>query len=736
MKKGRKLLLLVDSSDIPYAKLVQGLTANFVETYVRAIPVGNSIELSKLFADTGADCIATTRIGLMKKIDPTLEGTAADNYGYYMAAPPYTGGRPALLLPPLKSAVTQNVGNFLLGRYLRKLYNPNSFTIMPPLRWELGTQANYSAALALMERAKIISVDIETKKDPLLITSVSYTGWFGGADARTIVFPVNADTVDWVFDVLAMFNASAPPKLMQNGQYDAAWFLRFNIPLHNYLWDTYNLMHCWFSELPKDLAFIASFTLLNFRFWKDENVRDLYEYNAKDTHNTLFAFLAMMAEYPAYASRNYRQEFPLVFPALHCGIEGILVDPEERGRLRAIEQGKVDSSLEELRQLIGIDVFNPGSSQQVLKLMHALGYKQAAGTDKIEMQKFAEAHPLFTYVADLIRKNRKANKAISTYYDMTLCCGRLIYKLDPAGTETGRLASQSSPFWTGTQIQNIPAYCKTMFIPDAGYLMSEVDNSQSESRCTAYISEDLQLIDSVENSPDFHCTNASLFFGIPFDQLFQVEHFDEDGNHFPAKVLRKDVRTVSKRVNHGANYNMGPDVLVDTMGTAEVLRAGRLLKLPPAWRPRRIAEFLLECFHRAYPNIAGKYYKEVISEIVRTGYLVGATGWTRRTFLQPTKSKLDLNSAVAHAPQSLSVMLVNKAFFRVWKELQIKSNSRKLRLKAQIHDSIFFQYPVGGEAVVQEVSELMKIPCVVNGRTMIIPNDPKFGAERWGDLKD
>ena len=727
VRKGSRLLLLVDSADIPYAKLVQGLTSNFVETYVRALPVANTVELAKLFADTGADCLATTRIGLMKKIDPTLEGTAAENYGYYMEAPAYTGKRPVLMLPPLKSVVTQNFGNFLMGRYLRKLYAPNSFMHMPPMRWELGTQSNAQAALAMMQKARLISVDIETKRDPLLMTSVSYTAWFGGADARTIVFPVNADTVDWVFDCIHQFNLLPAPKLLQNGQYDIAWFMRFNVPLHNYLFDTYNAMHCWYPELDKDLAFIASFTLLNFRFWKDEASKDLYEYNAKDTHNTLFAYLAMMAEYPAYASRNYLQEFPLVFPALHCGLEGIAVDQEERMRLRAIEQGKVDSALGELRQLIGVPEFNPGSSQQVLKLMHALGYKQAAGTDKIEMQKFSEAHPLFTYAADLIRKYRKAVKAISTYYDMTMCCNRLIYKIDPAGTDSGRLASQSSPFWTGTQIQNIPAYCKDMFIPDPGWLMSEVDNSQSESRCTAYISEDLRLIDTVENSPDFHCTNASLFFGIPFEELFDIS---------TSKVLRKDIRTVSKRVNHGANYNMGPDVLVDTMGTAEVLRAGRLLKLPAAWRPRRIAEHLLECFHAAYPNIAGKYYKEVIAEIVRTGFLVGATGWTRRTFLQPTKSKLDLNSAVAHAPQSLSVMLVNKAYFRVWKELQIKSKSQRIRLKAQIHDSLFFQYPVGGEAVVQEVSELMKIPCVVNGRTMIIPNDPKFGAARWGALKD
>lgn len=723
----KKLLLLVDAQDVGYTKLMKNVMTQFSQVHVQSVPVTTALDLTALRQRLGYDCIATTRFSLMKKIDPLIDGTASDNYGYCVQASPYTGGKDIVFLPPLKSVVTQNEGNFLLARYLRKLSKPESFVKVPPMIWAIADASNVQAAYDLFQSAKIISTDIETEKELLSITSVSFTAWFGGTKARTIVFPVNSMTHEFAWPWIEKFNLLKAPKLMQNGQYDAAWFIRFNAPQYNYLFDTYNLMHCIYPELPKDLAFIAGFTCLNFRFWKEEAKRDLYEYNAKDTHHTLFAFLGLMAELPQYASNNYRMEFPIVFPSLHCGLEGIAVDPEERARLRAIEQSKADMALEELRATIGVDEFNPASSQQVLKLMHALGYKQAEGTDKVAMQKFKEAHPLFGFVADKITDYRKATKAISTYYDMSLCHGRLIYKLDPAGTDSGRLASQASPFWTGTQIQNIPAYCKGMFIPDPGYEMSEVDNSQSESRCTAYISEDLQLIDSVETSPDFHCQNASLFFGIPFDQLFDVSKM---------KVLREDIRTVSKRVNHGANYNMGPDVLVDTMGTAKVFRAGRLLGLPHGWSVRKIAEYLLACFHKAYPNIAGKYYKEAIAEVVKTGMLVGATGWTRRTFLQPMKSKPDLNAVVAHAPQSLSVMLVNKAFFRVWKELQIKSNSQRIRLKAQIHDSIFFQYPIGGEAVVQDVSALMKIPCVVNGRTMVIPNDPKWGASRWGDLKD
>jgi hypothetical protein len=723
------LLLVLNSTDLAYHRQISALS-NFANVIVSTAPLGTSIELHVLMKRHAIDAIATTRLSFMRRCDTTLEGTDADNYGYVVRSP-YSAGKPVLMLPPIHYVHSVPEGNFLIGRYLRKLYKPDSFLMLPKLRWQSASGPHEdtvaAAAYALFSAAaRIISIDIETKRDPLLITSVSYTAWLGGVDAVTLVIPITAQNVDWAFDWIGRINACPAPKLFQNGQYDNAWFLRFNVPVHNWLFDTLNAMHCYFPELPKDLAFLSMFFLRGVRFWKNEATANALEYNAKDTHTTLFVWLAMMAEFPQYAHENYVQEFKLVFPCLHSGLEGIAQDKEERAKLRAIEVQKQEAAISELRHLTGVPEFNPNSSQQVLSLMRALGFREARSTEKTEMQRFAEAHVMYEYVATLLRKARKAGKAISTYYDMSLCAGRLLYKLDPAGTDTGRMASQASPFWTGTQIQNIPAYCKGMFVPDAGYHMAEVDNAQSESRCTAYISQDARLIDTVENSPDFHCTNGSLFFGIPFELLFDVA---------TGKVLRKDIRTVAKRVNHGANYNMGPDVLVDTMGTSAVLEAGRLLALPGAWRPRKIAEYLLECFHRAYPQIAGRMYPETLKEVAMTGRLLGATGWTRRTFLTG-KNKLQVNSLVAHPPQSLSVMLVNRAYYSVWRDLQLASGSKRLRLKAQIHDSLFFQYPIGGEAVIADVSRLMQIPCTVNGRTMVIPNDPKFGAERWSDLKD
>jgi hypothetical protein len=46
--------------------------------------------------------------------------------------------------------------------------------------------------------------------------------------------------------------------------------------------------------------------------------------------------------------------------------------------------------------------------------------------------------------------------------------------------------------------------------------------------------------------------------------------------------IAKDLRDLSKRTNHGANYNMGGSVMLDTMGPKRVAQAKLVLKLPIA----------------------------------------------------------------------------------------------------------------------------------------------------------
>ena len=678
--------------------------------------------------------IATTDFQQYKLFDPTVEGTAASSEGALFVD--LETNLKILLLPPIKNIHTTNAGGFLLNHWIKKLIGiKEDFPIpLPPLNWQQVTTLNYTTFQEAITLASIIAIDIETTKTNLLIRSVSYTTLQKSQAPQSWVIDLEYAKdyeLDFLLTLIRNANASLAPKVFQNGRYDNSYFLRFGAPVYNYLFDTYHLFHCLYPELPKSLSFISSFCLPNFRFWKDESSTNSLEYNAKDSHNTLFSFLALLAIIKAkgykYALTNYINfEFPLVFPCIHCGQEGLIVDMEKRKLLRSIEAEKVHASVKTITILTGMENINLGSPKQVLALQKALGFAKAEGTDKTAIRKFAEAHPLYPRIANCITAYRKASKAINTYYDAELLDGLMLYELDPAGTVTWRMASKESNYWCGSQIQNQPAYCKDMYIPTEGWLFGCVDGAQAESRTTAYISGDINLINTVETSADFHCTNASLFFGIPFSELYS-----------PAKgVLRPDIRKIAKAVNHGSNYNMGWYILAETMGEEKVWEAKTLLNLPTHYGIKEICIHLLETFNKTYPDIRGKYYPKVLQEVQRTGRLVAVTGLTRRTFLKPDKSKRDLNEIVAHGPQNLSVATVNRAFFKAW-EWQVFGGGRgKIRIKAQIHDEIFFMHTKdSGQECAEKVGEFMREPMIVYGREMIIPNEPKWGAPTWGKLK-
>lgn len=737
MKK--PILFLLPNKDISYIRAAGNILGKYCSTVMTSSEKFKTrSEIILLCKQRNVNTVATTSWQIFRMLFPYLEGSENDNRGTVLDLDntlfPALGKIRVMLINPFQSIYTENSGPFLLDHYLGKLVN-GGVLAKPLFDWAFVTPANIDYIELLMGSASLCAVDIETSKEDLRITSVAYS-FINGSQCHTYVIKVDHTEFPFCLSAMRILNRTPCPKIMQNGRYDSAYFLRFNAPLINYIYDTYHMQHCLFPELPKTLAFISGMYLENFIFWKDESSKNLYSYNAKDAHNTLWTWIAQIKYIHdnncQYALKNYLLEFPVVFPCISCGLEGLLTDKEEEQRLKAIAQEKYEVALKSIRTCIGEPHFNPASPLQVGQLMQALGYKHwEDGTEKKAMQKFKETHPLYQRIGELIEACRKNKKAISTYFQIEMLNGRMMYSLDPAGTETGRMASRESNFWCGTQVQNIPMYAKSMYISEPGWTFGAVDKAQSESYCTGYISQDENLINVLLTSPDFHCTNASLFFGIPFDQLYDA---------VKKKVLNKPIRTVSKRTNHGANYNMAAGVLLETMGTAAVLEAKRLLNLPASYSLLKVCEFLLQRFDATYPrirNLVDGWYREIVDEVVSTGKLyIESIGWTRRTFLRVTKAKPDLNAAVAHKPQCLSVQLVNKAFVRIWRELQLGKYRGQFRLKAQVHDEILFiaKDEIIDEAL-QEVADMMVIPLQITGRVMSIPSTTAKG-KTWAECKD
>lgn len=648
-----------------------------------------------------------------------------------------------LIVSSITRLVSVSSEPFTVARYLSKLATPAKWLDFPKLDYKvINNVHDYNEALDFMRGASLIAVDIETMK-PVTIRCISYSGVkliAGKLTIKTWVLHLTSmDSVHW----MRVLNALPAAKVTQNGKYDHSYLYLYNAVCTNWLWDTATMHHCWYAELPKDLAYLSAFYVRDARYWKgahdSRNLNELAEYAARDTHNTACVMLAWVHEAPDWAKHNYLMEFPINYPAHLAEMTGIKLDTE---RLEQVKQEKLEqvAAMEaRLAHIVGVPGFNCGSPKQVKALTKLLAGQFLPSTDEKTLVKLAGKHPLNKLLVDLILEIRGERKLVSTYLKDSIAFSfpescpepRIVYSINPHGTDTGRNASKAHHFWVGLNIQNIPRgdTIKQIALAEPDFLFGEADYSQAETRGTGYVTGETKLIDAVEGKlgyNDFHSYNASAFFGTPYEQIYD----DATG-----KTLDKALRDLSKRVNHGANYNMGATVLVDTMGETNVYKAGRILGLPLNWSATKIAEYLLNAFDKTYPAIRGAYQTWVKVTIATTKKLVGATGWTRYCFGNPSTNKLDLNAYVAHTPQSLNAMMVNKAFMAVFYKVWLP-NPKHFMLQAQIHDSILFQYHKDYPQLADQVAECMHIPTPVtdiNGvtRTLLVPTDIKIGGARW-----
>lgn len=659
---------------------------------------------------------------------------------------------PVVFANPLSNLITVGHATPAATRFLRKLTQPERWFQQTKFNWTLGTPANLEDIFnRFATHSSLISIDIETAVgDPeRRINCVGYCAYFPETHTtETVVIPFDSMfMLTWV----RKFNQLPQPKIFQNGLYDNVYFLRFNCPVHNWLHDTQHLFHSMFSEYPKRLDFITAYALRNVRYWKDDgksgSLSDYYRYNARDCWATLNSYLALVAEMEPYAVRNYLKEFPLVFPCLHCEIEGIAVDKNLMLQVKADKEKEQIIGEAKFQTMTAAPNFNVRSPQQVKNLMKVCGLGHLQSADAANLLVAQASHPLNNRIFTRLQELKKASKLLSTYFvEGKFWNGRCFYKLNPAGTDTGRLASSESSFWCGLQIQNIPRgdAVKQFLVADPGWLLSEIDKAQSEARCVGYLAGETSLISLVEGPHDYHSWNAAAFFGVPYEQIY---------DEVTGKKLNADLRDLAKRTNHGANYNMGANVMLATMGPKKVSEAKVILKLPASWSLKQVCQYLLDVYAKTYPGIKGQWYSSIIKEIETTGRLVSPRGHTRIFFNKATlrANKSHLNAAVAHPAQNLSVDLINEEFYNVWRasiynsyfvdgiENPVQLRGR-LRIKAQIHDSIFFQYRQEFPDTPKVVCRIMHTPVTVRDplgieRVMVIPSDISAGKRRWSELK-
>lgn len=650
-----------------------------------------------------------------------------------------------LFLNPLQHLLTVPEAPYIFQRFITKITKPERWFPQSEFTWELATEESIEFLYEKFQSARLIGVDTETDMDSphRTINCSGYCALFPDGTTHTVVIPI---LTMWGVLWMRKFNELPAAKVFQNGLYDNLYFLRYGSPCRAWLYDTQNLFHSWYSELPKRLDYITAFALRRVRFWKDDGksgggLYAHYEYNARDCWATLNTCLSLLLEMPDWARENYLQEFPINFPCLHVEADGMSLDRNAFDLSKAQVEAKLTPAEGKLAAWVG-PTFNPGSPVQVKNLLRVLGcadkHGNVASSDEAALNSAASLHPLNELIVSQILEVRGYRKLLSTYMQWgKFWNDRLYCKFNPAGTDTGRLACMESSFWCGLSLQTIPARdgpaIKCFIKADPGWLLGENDQPQSEARCVGYLSGCTSLIELVEGPHDYHSWNAQAFFGIPYERIY---------DEVQKKTLDKAIRDLSKRTNHGANYNMGAVVMLETMGPKKVAEARTVLKLSSTMSLLNVCAHLLAAYERTYPEIKKDWYDDLKRTISITKKLVSPLGWTRYFFSDPRSSKPALNAAVAHSPQNLSVGIVNRGFYKVWHESLYGKLRDILRLKAQIHDSLLYGYKPEAVHVPGVVKGIMTIPVEVRDikgvkRIMTIYPDISAGPGKthWDTLK-
>lgn len=741
--------------------------------------------------------VVTTSNELLKKL-VDLEGSGSQVNNPKLSD--YAGslfswhGLEIVFISPLRQLFTVSYGKFLAARYISKIVAAETWHEATAFQWQILKPENADEALTYLSGCYGITCDIETARAGLAIRCIGWTGVCvdsdGGISTRSFVLPMDSE---WALAWMRKINLLPVQKVFQRGKYDNAYLLRYNAAPVQWFWDTANLFHAWYSELPKDLGFLNAFFLRKVVYWKDlaetNDLQEYYRYNAIDTWATANVWIQQLLQMPEWARRNYILEFPLNFPCMLAEGTGIARD---MGRL-ATERTKLDEKIARdtgyLQRILGRSDFNPNSPKQVAQLLVILGCKDLTDTEEPTLKKAAYRHPLNGHIIEKVLTVRGHRKLASTYMRVESdregnknnggkeFKGRILYSINPDATDTARQASQQHHFWCGLQIHNIPTEhkgkeVKNTLMAEEGFEFFECDLKQAETWDSAHITGDETLLHTIKTSPDFHKTNAAAFFGLLWDAITKV------------------IRDLSKRTNHGATYNMGGYMLVETMGLENIWNAKKLLKLPYQL-PEEIGEHLITVFHLTYLTLRGPiklrssavqkflklpdcqyklyspgtFFAKIAEEVELTqritsrawhhtewnlsqiksdnnsctqetqvqDYINTNGDWTRYTFGKPQVNKMALNSYVAHPAQSLNSRTLNEAWMAVFYQVALK-NPVDFRLNAQIHDSVLGQSRIGRRDLQEKVKALMQIPVTVRDvhgkfRTFTVPADLKQGKD-------
>lgn len=416
---------------------------------------------------------------------------------------------------------------------------------------------------------------------------------------------------------------------------------------------------------------------------------------------------------------------------------GIRIDLSKKDELHRQLSELLTVVEKNLNYIIG-EEFNPKSTPQIKTLFKDLlrvtpKINRKTGTESFGseyMLNYLDEYPMYAPLIKLILEYRSIGIFVRTFLSAKVDeDGRMRTSYNVAGTKTYRLASRKNAFGNGMNLQNVPKEgkidlkyslssvepvdndeveevilddehtgitelpnCKTLFIPDEGYVFFDIDYSGADARVVAYDSNCKFLIDIFsDDSLDLYSTIAAEYYKRP--------------------ISKKDKeRQIFKAICHGTNY----------LGKAPTLagKAGLLVA-----EVEKVQKF----YFSACPEVK-MWQKRLKDNVDKSGFVENVFG-ARGYFIDRSDKNL-YNKAVAWIPQSTIGILVNHGLVNIHEKEEVKN----VQVLMQTHDSLSGQYLKSDLEAPNRITQHMMIPLKYQ-KELIIPAGIAISEKSYGDVK-
>jgi len=483
-----------------------------------------------------------------------------------------------------------------------------------------------------------------------------------------------------------------------------------------------------------------------------ENLALLTEYASNDAFGTLENYRTLKAQlqeagtwslYPELYGNLWdlfkKVEVPFTKVLWKCERAGMRVD---LGYLSAIE-GPVKMEIEKLeRELVRMrgKPVNPNSTMQLRQwFFEELGIKPTKFT-KGGAKGVKEPSLDFDALTALADDGVTAAIALLRYRDLTKLYGTYVIGLQDKVDQysrvhtrfnqdvarTGRLSS-SDP-----NLQNIPSpdndkfKIRKAFTCEPGNCLIVADYEQLEMRLLAAAAMEQDMIDIFLKGWDIHMGNASLVFGLPYEDIANAKKTDKKVKEglLPESEMTEYVhkclyaRQAAKTIGFGLNYGMGAKRLAATLG-----------------RTVEEAEALIDQYMSRYPTVK-QFFKDSTNTALEYGYAFTILG--RRRFLPGIKSNRMVDRS--RAERQASNLPIQGTAADVAKMAMIRCDEANLHdrfgwhMISQVHDELIFEGPEETvDDVIPIVRECMMHPLPTD---LAVPLTISIGkGHTWVDAK-